>query len=144
MSLRCDTRRLRLCQPVFAPGTATHAVSGAHVHTAGDAPCGGRRLATWAIGTYHLARNEQPHSRAHARSSTQAGVFSGTLDPNEWVSTGLAGYTKNWDKDVSDLVKVWAPADIVCFSVPLWLRLPVRHIVSFVWTAYLSFIRGSK
>jgi hypothetical protein len=66
------------------------------------------------------------------------------MDPPAWVSSGLAGYNKNWTKDVSDLVMVWAPADLVCFSVPLWLRLPVRHIVSFVWTAYLSFVRGSK
>ena len=67
-------------------------------------------------------------------------------------------------QDVFDVFRVWGPADLVCFSVPLWLRLPVRHarvpkahqlrastctrlkaeVVSFVWTAYLSFARGAN
>jgi hypothetical protein len=72
----------------------------------------------------------------------KAGVFSGSLDPAVWASTGLESYTSNFAKDEFDLIRVWLPADLVCFSVPLYLRLPVRHIVSFVWTAYLSFARG--
>lgn len=74
----------------------------------------------------------------------KAAVFSSTYDPSEWATTGFGAYTKNFSKDVYDVVRVWGPADICCFSVPLYLRLPVRHIVSFVWTVYLSFIRGSK
>jgi hypothetical protein len=72
----------------------------------------------------------------------KAGVFSGTMDPSIWWSKGIESYSTNFQKDEFDLIRVWAPADIVCFSVPLYLRLPVRHIVSFVWTAYLSFARG--
>ena len=72
----------------------------------------------------------------------KAGVFSGTMDPSVWTSTGIENYTINFAKDEFDLLRVWFPADIVCFSVPLYLRLPVRHVVSFVWTAYLSFTRG--
>jgi len=72
----------------------------------------------------------------------KASVFSGSADPAAWASTGLASYQANFAKDEFDLVRVWLPADIVCFSVPLYLRLPVRHVVSFVWTAYLSFARG--
>ena len=72
----------------------------------------------------------------------KAGVFSGSMDPNVWASTGIDNYTTNFVKDEFDLVRVWLPADLVCFSVPLYLRLPVRHVVSFVWTAYLSFARG--
>ena len=72
----------------------------------------------------------------------KAGVFSGSADPGIWFSQGIDNYTNNFAKDEFDLVRVWAPADLVCFSVPLYLRLPVRHIVSFVWTAYLSFSRG--
>ena len=74
----------------------------------------------------------------------KAAVFSEVVSVQAWVSSGVASYTRNFSKDVYDVVRVWAPADIVCFSVPLWLRLPVRHVVSFVWTAYLSFIRGKK
>ena len=72
----------------------------------------------------------------------KASVFSGSVDPNVWASTGIENYTSNFAKDELDLVRVWLPADLVCFSVPLYLRLPVRHVVSFVWTAYLSFARG--
>lgn len=72
----------------------------------------------------------------------KAGVFSGSLDPSVWTSSGIETYQQNFAKDEFDLIRVWLPADLVCFSVPLYLRLPVRHIVSFVWTAYLSFARG--
>ena len=68
----------------------------------------------------------------------KASVFSGSADPGAWVSSGLDSYSTNFAKDEFDLVRVWLPADLVCFSVPLYLRLPVRHVVSFVWTAYLS------
>lgn len=72
----------------------------------------------------------------------KASVFSGSLDPAVWASTGFGNYETNFAKDEFDLIRVWLPADLVCFSVPLYLRLPVRHVVSFVWTAYLSFARG--
>jgi hypothetical protein len=72
----------------------------------------------------------------------KASVFSGSIDPSVWFSSGIDTYQTNFSKDEADLIKVWLPADLVCFSVPLYLRLPVRHIVSFVWTAYLSFARG--
>ncbi|KAL1503719.1 hypothetical protein AB1Y20_012191 [Prymnesium parvum] len=72
----------------------------------------------------------------------KAAVFSGSMDPHVWASSGLASYQSNFQKDEFDLIRVWLPADLVCFSVPLYLRLPVRHVVSFVWTAYLSFARG--
>jgi len=74
----------------------------------------------------------------------KASVFSGSWDPRDWVATGLGAYQKNFQKDAYDLVRVWGPADILCFSIPLYLRLPVRHIISFFWTVYLSFVRGKK
>ena len=72
----------------------------------------------------------------------KASVFSGSVDPSVCFSSGMDSYHMNFSKDEADLIKVWLPADLVCFSVPLYLRLPVRHVVSFVWTAYLSFARG--
>jgi len=74
----------------------------------------------------------------------KSAVFSSSWDVQQWGETGVNSYLKNWNKDVYDLVRVWVPADLICFSVALYLRLPVRHLVSFVWTAYLSFVRGSK
>ena len=59
-----------------------------------------------------------------------------------WVGTGLENYQDNFSKDEFDLMRVMLPADLVLFSVPLYLRLPLRHVVSFFWTTYLSFSRG--
>jgi hypothetical protein len=72
----------------------------------------------------------------------KASVFSGSVDPSVWFHSGLDSFQTNFAKDERDLIAVWLPADLVCFSVPLYLRLPARHVVSFVWTAYLSFTRG--
>ena len=72
----------------------------------------------------------------------KASVFSGSLAPSVWVGTGLENYHDNFSKDEFDLMRLMLPADLVCFSVPLYLRLPVRHVVSFFWTTYLSFARG--
>ena len=55
----------------------------------------------------------------------------------------LSKYKENWVVDQTAMVKVWLPADVVFFSGPLWLRLPLRHVVSFGWTAYVSFLRGA-
>ena len=71
-------------------------------------------------------------------------VYSDSWSPMGWFTGGTSKWMNNFSKDVPDVFKVWLPADLVCFSVPLFLRLPVRHVVSFVWTAYLSFVRGAK
>ena len=72
----------------------------------------------------------------------KASVFSGSLDPIDWIQTGFTQYRTHLVKDALDVVRVWLPADLICFSVPMYLRLPVRHSVAFLWTAYLSFTRG--
>jgi hypothetical protein len=72
----------------------------------------------------------------------KAGVFSGSMDPSVWANSGIHTWQQNFAKDEFDLMRVFFPADLICFSVPLYLRLPSRHIVSFIWTAYLSFSRG--
>jgi hypothetical protein len=59
----------------------------------------------------------------------KAGVFSGSsTDLSTWVSSGFDTYKQNFAKDEFDLIRVWLPADLVCFSVPLYLRLPARHV----------------
>ncbi|CAJ1341429.1 unnamed protein product [Effrenium voratum] len=74
----------------------------------------------------------------------KACVFSDTWDATAWAKNGIGAYVKNWQKDFYDVFRVWGPADLICFSVPLWARLPTRHVVSFVWTAYLSFAKGAQ
>ena len=78
------------------------------------------------------ARTVASSDQCVVRLRRRAGVFSDTVDPQAWVTSGLTKYVNNCQKDVYDVIRVWAPADLLCFSVPLWLRLPVRHVVSFV------------
>ena len=40
------------------------------------------------------------------------------------------------------MLSFWVPADIVIYSVPIWIRLPLSHTISFIWTAVLSAYRG--
>lgn len=69
-------------------------------------------------------------------------VLGGKANPAEWAADGVNKYLTNWWVDVPQLIYVWTPTDLVCFSVPLYLRMPLRHVVSFAWTVYLSFLRG--
>lgn len=64
--------------------------------------------------------------------------------PADWVVNGVTKYYNNAEKDLTAMFMVWFPADIIIFSVPIYLRLPVRHIVSLAWTSYLSFLRGGS
>lgn len=73
----------------------------------------------------------------------QAAVFSGSTDPSVWLSQAFDNLNNNFSKDEVDLIKIWGPADLVCFSVPLYLRLPSRHAVSFLYITYFSFLRCS-
>ena len=38
----------------------------------------------------------------------------------------------------------WIPANVIIFSVPLHLRLPMTHFFSFWWCMILSFWRGAQ
>ena len=50
------------------------------------------------------------------------------LEQGQAVSMQDVSFTHGFgSQDVFDVFRVWGPADLVCFSVPLWLRLPVRH-----------------
>jgi len=68
---------------------------------------------------------------------------TGKGSPVDWVKGGTEKYVKNFSSDVPVMLKVWFPADILCFTVPMWLRLPIRHAISLGWTTYLSFLRGN-
>mmetsp|Transcript_27817 Transcript_27817/g.85346 ORF Transcript_27817/g.85346 Transcript_27817/m.85346 type:complete len:201 (-) Transcript_27817:777-1379(-) len=69
-------------------------------------------------------------------------VQGGSPHPDQWFGKGLTKYVTNFVPDQKAMLSIWLPADVVIFSVPLWLRLPTRHVISFFWTAYLSFLRG--
>jgi hypothetical protein len=61
---------------------------------------------------------------------------------DDWLAVGLSSFACSFVHDAVEVLRVWAPADMVCFSLPIHQRLPVRHAVSFVWTAYYSVTRA--
>lgn len=64
-------------------------------------------------------------------------------NPVDWVKDGVTKYSKNAKEDLSAMVQLWLPSDCVQFVLPVHIRLPFRHMVSFFWTAYVSFTRGA-
>jgi len=64
-------------------------------------------------------------------------------NPADWVKDGVSKYSKNAQEDLSAMIKLWGPSDCIQFALPLHIRLPFRHAVSFFWTAYVSFTRGT-
>jgi hypothetical protein len=64
-------------------------------------------------------------------------------NPIDWARNGLAKYYKNFLTDVAAMATFWGPGDIIVCSVPMWLRMPSRHLLSLGWTSYLSYLRGA-
>jgi hypothetical protein len=63
-------------------------------------------------------------------------------NPVDWCRDGLTKYAANFREDYGAMVQLWGPSDCVQFALPVHIRLPFRHFVSFFWTAYVSFTRG--
>jgi hypothetical protein len=75
----------------------------------------------------------------------KASAFSPDCNsPTSCVSNGYGSYLDGFAADVPTLLMCWIPADLLCFSIPLHLRLPVRHVWSFVWHVYMSHARGAS
>lgn len=64
-------------------------------------------------------------------------------NPVDWVKDGLTKYRANMKEDLTAMVQLWGPSDCVQFVLPVHIRMPFRHFVSFFWTAYVSFTRGA-
>jgi len=64
-------------------------------------------------------------------------------NPADWVKDGCTKYYGNVKEDLTAMIKLWGPSDCVQFVLPLHIRMPFRHLVSFFWTGYVSFTRGS-
>ena len=70
-------------------------------------------------------------------------VAGRTWSPVDWVRDGCTKYSINFCDDFIALVQLWGPADCIQFALPVHIRMPFRHFVSFFWTAYVSFSRGA-
>lgn len=71
-------------------------------------------------------------------------IVTGTSwNPLDWVKDGCTKYWNNKEEDCLAMIKLWGPSDCIQFSVPIHISMPFRHMVSFFWTAYVSFTRGA-
>ena len=69
-------------------------------------------------------------------------VVGDSWNPVDWINDGVTKYRKNMVEDLTAMIKLWGPSDCVQFVLPIHIRMPFRHMVSFFWTAYVSFTRG--
>eukprot|EP00584_Thalassiosira_punctigera_P007855 CAMPEP_0172533890 /NCGR_PEP_ID=MMETSP1067-20121228/6444_1 /TAXON_ID=265564 ORGANISM="Thalassiosira punctigera, Strain Tpunct2005C2" /NCGR_SAMPLE_ID=MMETSP1067 /ASSEMBLY_ACC=CAM_ASM_000444 /LENGTH=226 /DNA_ID=CAMNT_0013318603 /DNA_START=284 /DNA_END=964 /DNA_ORIENTATION=- len=70
-------------------------------------------------------------------------IVTGTSwNPLVWVKDGCTKYWNNKEEDCLAMIKLWGPSDCIQFSMPIHFSMPFRHMVSFFWTAYVSFTRG--
>lgn len=70
-------------------------------------------------------------------------IVTGTSwNPLVWIKDGCTKYWNNKEDDCLAMIKLWGPSDCIQFCMPLHLSMPFRHMVSFFWTAYVSFTRG--
>ena len=70
-------------------------------------------------------------------------VGGDSWNPVDWAKDGVSKYFTNAKDDLTAMIKLWGPSDCIQFVLPMHIRLPFRHLVSFFWTAYVSFTRGA-
>merc|ERR1719491_1055348 len=59
------------------------------------------------------------------------------------AEAGLRKYRKNLWTDNTTSCAVWIPLDVVIFAMPMYMRMPLEHAVSFGWTMFMSATRGA-
>lgn len=70
-------------------------------------------------------------------------VTGSSWNPVIWMQDGVQHYSRNMREDLTAMIQLWGPSDCIQFVLPTHIRMPFRHLVSFFWTAYVSFTRGS-
>ena len=70
-------------------------------------------------------------------------VSGETWSPLDWVRDGCTKYSNNFKDDFMAMIQLWGPSDCIQFALPMHIRMPFRHLVSFFWTSYVSFTRGA-
>jgi hypothetical protein len=70
-------------------------------------------------------------------------VSGKSWNPADWAKDGVTKYSNNAKEDLKAMVQLWLPSDCVQFILPVHIRLPFRHVISFFWTTYVSFTRGA-
>jgi len=71
-------------------------------------------------------------------------IQSDDAGPLETVEKAGAKYRKNCVQDNLYMWSLWVPGDLLVYACPIWMRLPLNHGISLVWTMILSSLRGSE
>ncbi|CAE7409845.1 unnamed protein product [Symbiodinium pilosum] len=62
----------------------------------------------------------------------------------ESVSSSISRWQTNFWQDAAGGAMFWLPLDVLCFTVPMWLRMPIGYFTTFWYAALLSVFRGSE
>jgi len=68
----------------------------------------------------------------------------GASQPKQIVLTAIQKYSVNFWRDQIAAYVVWAPADVVVFTAPMYVRMPLDHAVAFLWTMIMSYLHGAS
>mmetsp|Transcript_148161 Transcript_148161/g.283931 ORF Transcript_148161/g.283931 Transcript_148161/m.283931 type:complete len:291 (+) Transcript_148161:65-937(+) len=60
------------------------------------------------------------------------------------IHSALSKYWKNIVTDNLCGASVWIIADLAIYAQPIYLRMPLAHMISFGWTMFISFLRGAN
>lgn len=63
---------------------------------------------------------------------------------SEPLNSAVQKWQHNFFTDNTTSMGFWFPGDALIFAVPMWMRMPVSHVVSFSWNSILSWMRGAN
>lgn len=70
--------------------------------------------------------------------------IKGQGEAKDIVNAAMGKYWNNCVQDNLAIWGLWIPMDLIIYAVPVWMRLPLNHAVSFAWTMILSWMRGDE
>jgi len=65
-------------------------------------------------------------------------------DPGRPFLQGFKAYKENFWQDNGIACLFWAPADMLVFLVPAWMRMPANTFMNYGWAGIISWLRGFK
>lgn len=68
----------------------------------------------------------------------------GLAAPSSACQRALGKYSENFLADNKLGVSVWIPGGLIGFALPAWLRMPFFQSCNYIFTAGVSFLRGSQ
>jgi len=69
---------------------------------------------------------------------------AGGVELQPTVERACAKYWRNCVKDNIYMWSLWVPGDLLVYACPIWMRLPLNHGISLIWTMILSSVRGGE